>query len=162
MTLGATLEIAGPGGRRQLAIERFFTSDGVWNRRLAPDELLVSIILPPPPRGTRYAFEKLRSRASIDFPLLNLAVAVRLDEKGAVRGLEMVASGMGSYPRRIGRIEEVAEGNRLTASVVETVAQEAFRQCHPLATTPVDAEWRRAMVKVLVRRALQRVRETGG
>jgi CO/xanthine dehydrogenase FAD-binding subunit len=51
----------------------------------------------------------------------------------------------------------MAVGSRLTASVVEEVAQEAFRQCHPLDSIPVDAEWRRAMVPVLVRRALAEI-----
>jgi CO/xanthine dehydrogenase FAD-binding subunit len=45
-------------------------------------------------------------------------------------------------------------GNRLEEQVVDAIAHQAFRQSHPLANIPVDVEWRREMVPVLVRRAL--------
>jgi CO/xanthine dehydrogenase FAD-binding subunit len=66
----------------------------------------------------------------------------------------MVLSGMGAYPRKIGKLEEAAMGNRLEEQVVDAIAHQAFRQSHPLANIPVDVEWRREMVPVLVRRAL--------
>jgi CO/xanthine dehydrogenase FAD-binding subunit len=99
----------------------------------------------------------VRVRRSVDFPLLNLAVSAVLDPGGRVQALRMVASGLGSYPRRIGKIEEAARGRRLDEDVVEAVAAEAFRQCHPLDNLPVDPEWRRAMVPVLVRRAFEEI-----
>ena len=157
MVLDAELEIAGPEGRRQVSIGDFYTSDGVWNRRMEPGELVVSVRVPSPAPGVRTSFQKLRPRDSIDFPLLNLAVAAELAEDGTVRGLRMVASALGSYPRVVGRVEEAAAGNRLTPSVIDAVAEQAFRQCHPLDNLIVDKEWRRAMVPVLVRRALKEI-----
>lgn len=155
MTLDATLEIAGPQGRRTVAIEDFFTSDGVWNRRMESNEILVAVRVPVPPPRARYSFQKLRIRDSIDFPLVNLAAAGRFDEEGRVTALRMVVSGMGAYPRKIGKLEEAAAGNRLDDPVIEAIAHQAFRQSHPLANIPVDADWRREMVPVLVRRALE-------
>ena len=69
----------------------------------------------------------------------------------------MVASAMGSYPRRIGKLEEAAVGNTLSPAVIDVVAQQAFRQCHPLDNLIDDKEWRRAMVPVLVRRVLREI-----
>lgn len=154
MTLGASLRIASADGSREVAIDAFFTSDGVWNRRMEPGELLVSIFVPHPPESARFAFEKLRPRDSIDFAQVNLAVRADCAPDGAVEGMQMVASAMGSYPRRIGKIEEMAEGRQLTPDLIEEIAGQAFRQCHPLDNMPSDKEWRRAMVPVLVRRAL--------
>lgn len=154
MTLDAELEIAGPSGRRKVKVDDFFTSDGVWNRQMDKDELLVGVYAPIPAAGTRLAFRKLRPRAAIDFPLLNLAASVRLDRDDRVEALQMVASAMGSYPRRIGKLEEAAVGNTLNPAVIDLVAQQAFRQCHPLDNLIDDKEWRRAMVPVLVRRVL--------
>jgi CO/xanthine dehydrogenase FAD-binding subunit len=45
--------------------------------------------------------------------------------------------------------------------VVDELAEQAFRQCHPLNNMPVDAEWRRAMVPVLMRRALSEIADAG-
>lgn len=155
--LGATLEITGQGGRRTVPVSEFYSSDGVWNRRMEPDELLTSIFVPYPEAPSRTSFQKMRLRDSIDFPVVNLAVAVTLDAEARVTGMSMVASALGAYPRRIGKVEETAAGNRLTPSVIDAIADQAFRQCHPLANIIVDVEWRRAMVPVLVRRALQEI-----
>lgn len=153
----AELRIVGPDGERTVSISDFFTSDGVWNRRMEPNELLVSVLVPTPAPRTRVAFEKLRPRESIDFPLLNLAVAAELDDEERVTRFRLVASAMGAYPRKLGRMEETVLGNRLSPSVVDAVARQAFRQCHPLDNITVDPEWRRAMVPVLVRRALKQI-----
>jgi 4-hydroxybenzoyl-CoA reductase subunit beta len=155
MTLAAELDIAGPVGRRTVAIDGFFTSDGVWNRRMEPGELLVGIRIPLPEAGTRFSFQKLRIRDSIDFPLMNLAAAADFDADGRVTNLRMVVSGMGSYPRKLGKVDAAARGNRLDEAVIDAIAHQAFRQSHPLTNIPVDADWRRAMVPVLTRRALE-------
>ncbi len=157
MVLDAVLEIAGSERRRELPINELFTSDGIWNRAMAPDEVLVAVRVPPPAPGTRTAYQKLRSRASIDFPLANLAVAVGFDDAGRVSRLRMVVSAMGSYPRKLGKVEEAAVGNVLGPSVIDAVAEQAFRQCHPLDNVTVDKEWRRAMIPVLVKRALREI-----
>ena len=157
MVYGAILEIAGAAGTRDVPVTDLFTSDGIWNRRMDPAELLVAVRLPEPRPELRASFQKLRARASIDFALLNLAVAAVFDDGGAVAELTMVASGMGSYPRVLGRVRDAAIGNRLTDSVIDAVAEQAFRQCHPLDNIIVEKEWRRAMVPVLVRRALKEI-----
>jgi 4-hydroxybenzoyl-CoA reductase subunit beta len=157
MTLDASAEIAGPGGRRTMPVADFFTSDGVWNRSMEAGELVTAILLPTPAPGSRASFQKLRQRKAIDFPVLNLAVSVTFDDDGVVRELRMVASAMNSYPRVLGRVREAAVGNRLTPSVIDAVAEQAYRQCHPLENIVLDAEWRRAMVPVLVRQALREI-----
>jgi len=157
LPLEAELTIVGPAGERTVPISAFFTSDGTWNRRMEAAELLLSIRVPRPGAGTRHSFQKLRARDSIDFPLLNLAARVDFAKDGVVAGLQMAASAMGSYPRKLGKVEMTAVGGRLTDSVVEEIAQQAFRQCHPLDNIAVDGEWRRAMVPVLVRRALAEI-----
>ncbi len=158
--LGAELEIASPdGSRRTIPIDGFFTSDGVWNRRMDAAEILVSIRLPEPRPGARAGFRKLRVREAIDFPLANAAGQVELDPDGRVAELRVYVSGMGSYPRRIGKIEDMARGHRLTEDLVVSLADQAFRQCHPLANITADAEWRRAMVPVMVTRMLREIAE---
>lgn len=157
LPLEAELRIVGPEGERVTPIASFFTSDGVWNRRMEPGELLISIRVPRPATGARHSFQKLRARDSIDFPMLNLAARVDFDAEGVITDLQMVASAMGSYPRKLGKLDAIAVGKALAEPVMEELAEQAFRQCHPLDNIPVDAEWRRAMVPVLVRRALSEI-----
>jgi CO/xanthine dehydrogenase FAD-binding subunit len=72
-----------------------------------------------------------------------------------VRSLRIVVSALGARPRMLTGLERIVEGQRLTPDVIEAVAQRAFQQCHPLGNIAADAEWRRAMVPVYVRRALE-------
>lgn len=157
MVLDAELDIAGADGERTVPINGFFTSDGVWNRTLEPGELLVAIRIPRPRVSTRTAFQKLRARNAIDFPLANVAVSVTFGDDSRIEGLRVVASGMGSYPRNVGKVEDAAVGNVLDPDVIDAIAEQAFRQCHPLDNITVDREWRRAMIPVLVRRALDEI-----
>jgi len=152
MTLGALVDLVHADGARTVAVEDFFVADGKWNTVRRPDELVRGIRVPLPAPGVRTAYRKVRQRNAVDYPLLSIAAAARIGAGHAVESLSLVVSALGSRPRVVtgldklvgGRIEEVADG----------VAQQAFKQCHPLENLIVDPEWRRAMVPVYVRRAL--------
>ncbi len=158
ITLAATAELSGPEGRRDVSLPDFFVADGIWNSVRRPDEIVTGIRIPLPPATMRTAFQKLRQRNSIDFPLLNVAVACDFESDGAtVRELRIVVSGLGARPRALAGLDTIAHGERLSDDVIEAVAERAFQQCHPLTNIIVDTEWRRAMVPVHVRRALSSV-----
>jgi 4-hydroxybenzoyl-CoA reductase subunit beta len=161
ITLGASLLIAGPAGEREAALSDFFIADGIHNTRLAPGELVVRVRIPLPPLGLRTGYAKLRQRKSIDFPLLTVAVAARVDEGERVTGLRGVVTALGSRPRELSSWQELALGRRLDErEVLEALAARAHEQCHPLENITVDPEWRRAMVPVFVRRALESMRKS--
>lgn len=154
ITLGATIDLASPRGVRSVPAADFFVADGIRNTVREPDEIVVAVRVPPPPPTMRTAFEKLRQRGAIDFPLLNVALAVDLAEGDVVTDIRLVVSALGSRPRVVAGLDKVAVGRRLDAEVVDAVARRAFDQCHPLTNIIVDPDWRRAMVPVHVRRAV--------
>lgn len=153
MTLGASVDLASAEGQRSLAVADFYVADGIENTLRGWNELVTRVRVPLPAAGTRAAYVKLRQRASIDFPLLSIAVAGDF-EGDVVRDLRIVVTALGARPRQLNGLEKIAAGQRLTAEVVDAVTERAFAQCHPLENIIVDPEWRRAMVPVYVRRAL--------
>jgi len=153
ITLGATMELASVEGTRTLPVEAFFVADGRWNTVRSPGELVVRVRVPLPGPGLRTAYRKLRQRNSVDFPLLSVALAARVAEDQTVAGISLVVSALGARPRTVTGLEKVV-GQRLE-DAAEAVAQQAYKQCHPLENLIVDPEWRRAMVPVYVRRAVQ-------
>jgi len=159
MTLGASLEIAGQRGRRQVPIEQFWTSDGVRHHRLADGEILVAVRIPKTPAGHRGAYGKLRDRGAIDYPLLGVAVRLDLGRDGTVERSDVVVTALAAAPRRVTSAEALLRGTRTGtpafAGQVDAVADAAFRQCHPLENIAGDAGWRREMVRVYVRRTLE-------
>jgi 4-hydroxybenzoyl-CoA reductase subunit beta len=154
MTLGATVTLVGAQGTREVPVADFFVADGIFNTRRAPDEILTDVRVPLASAGLRQAYAKLRQRKSIDFPLLTVAIAADLDG-GEVRAIEGVVTALGSRPRALTGWSDVAVGRRLDDDVIEELAERAHAQCHPLENIIVDADWRRAMVPVYVRRALR-------
>lgn len=159
MTLDAVTVLEGPEGRREVPVRDFFVADGITNTRRAADEILTEIRVPMAMAARRQAYTKLRQRKSIDFPLLTVALAAEVNPDGTVTALEGVVTALGSRPRLLAKWGEVAEGRRLDdEEVIEELAARAHRQCHPLENIIVDPEWRRAMVPVYIRRALEELR----
>ena len=155
IALGATLELAGPHGTRHVEAADFFVADGVRNTCRAPDEVVTNVRIPFGPRGARSAYQKLRQRKSIDFPLLSVAVAGEFAGDGSVASLKGVVSVLGARPRLLSGWEDLAAGKRLDARGIRRLAHRAWEQCRPLENVVGDAEWRRAMVPIYVARALQ-------
>jgi 4-hydroxybenzoyl-CoA reductase subunit beta len=154
MTLDADLEVVGPSGACWVRVADFFRADGIHNTRLKSGELVSRVRIPLPREGTRTGYAKLRQRKAIDFPLLTIAAAARTDAEGRVVELRGVVTALGARPKELSGWQEAAEGQRLSEGLVEALAERAHAQCHPLENITVDAEWRRAMVPVYVRKAL--------
>ena len=158
MTLGAVVEMEGPEGGASIPIGDFFLADGIWNTRRKPGEIVTKIRIPLTPGDLATAYAKLRQRKSIDFPLLTVAVAARLDPGHRVSELRGVVTGLGSRPRELSGWGDLAEGEVLDDDLMEALAERAHAQCHPLENIIVETDWRRAVVPVYVKRALGRLR----
>lgn len=152
--LGATVELATGGGVREVPVEDFFVADGIRNTVREPGEIVTGVRVPIPEPGTRMAYQKVRPRGSIDFPVLNMAIVAALEGENRIRSLRVVVSALGSRPREVSGLEEVV-GEQLGGETVREVATRAHQQCRPLTNIIVDPEWRRAMVPVYVRRGLE-------
>jgi len=158
MSLDGVLVFHGPRGRRELAIDALYSSDGIYNKNVR-GEILVEVRVPRVPSGHRGAYGKLRERGSIDFPLLGVAARVDLDESGAVGAAALCAVALQARPLRLAKAAQVLVGTRPGTDGFRSALGEAGalaeKQCRPLANIPGDAEYRHAMVPVYVRRTLQ-------
>ena len=154
LALGASVRLVSPRGERILPLRDFYLQDGVHNTVLQSDELLVEVRVPVRARSLKQAFGKLRMRAAIDFPALNLAVALEVAQ-GAVKSVALCVSAIAARPALIRGLEDLA-GRPADARVAEELARRAQKQCKPLTNIGVDPEWRREVLPVLVRRTVSR------
>lgn len=164
LALGARLLLASAArGRRELPLAEFFVRDGVHNKVLQPDELLLAVLVPPPAPGLRSAYVKLRPRDSIDFPRLGVAVAYRLGGQeglaalageAVVSDLRVVVTALAAVPQLLRDVGAIAEGKLPSDALWDEVAAAAYAQCHPLTNVDGDPVYRREMVPVLVKRGL--------
>jgi 4-hydroxybenzoyl-CoA reductase subunit beta len=159
MLYGAEVHLQSAGEERWLALDKFFVADGVKNTVIEPNEILTGVRIPVPAEGVDVAFEKLRVRKSIDFPLLNVAVLVQRGEDGLLQRLDMVVSALGARPKRI-TMDKVVLGKTLDDEIIAKAAAKGHASCRPLTNLATDPQWRRDMVPVLIKKALHRLQET--
>ena len=163
IALGAKARFEAVNGPVELGLAEMFTKDGRLGRRLAVGEgdLLTSVVVPAP-RGPS-VFRKVRRRASIDFPQLNVGLSLAIED-GRVADLRVVVGAVMPAPKPVRGVEE-AVGGRLEDAVIEALAASAQKSIRPQRTVQGDVGWRRQMVGVEVRRglvALRRAAEFGG
>jgi 4-hydroxybenzoyl-CoA reductase subunit beta len=154
IALDCVLVVAGPRGTRRIPAADFWTADGTANTVLTEGEIVLELRVPLVP-SRRSAYEKLRRRSAIDFPLLSVAARVDTDG-GAVTDLAIVVSALAARPRRIAKARALAVGVPLADLPLDAIAAAARAECNPLANVDADTEWRKEMVAVHVRRALVR------
>lgn len=153
IALGATVRIAGGAdGPRVVDLAELYQQDGAHHLKLAPTELLLEVRVPT---TARCAYEKLRLRQAIDFPLLGVAVAVE-ERSEVLSSVRVVLSALGPRPIQVRGLETLL-GRRLDETVAQEAAALAHRQAHPQPNLAADPAWRRELVPVLVKRAFGRL-----
>jgi 4-hydroxybenzoyl-CoA reductase subunit beta len=157
VALGAEYVLVGPAGERVVPAARFYHNDGINYLTKQPDEILVSVRLPPTD-GWDAVYHKLRRRGSFDFPVLGVAAWVRWDGR-KVAEARLVLGGVASRPQEISEVGAVLAGTDLSAAAIAAAAEAAYRPAKPLDNTDFDLSWRKQMTRVYVTRALEELRQ---
>ncbi|MCC6790143.1 MAG: xanthine dehydrogenase family protein subunit M [Thermomicrobiales bacterium] len=151
IALGAEVEIAHTGGRRRLPVEALFRD--YMEPAIEPDELLVSVHLPPPPPRSGAAYLKHRLRG-VDTALVGVGFGAALAEDGVTcADVRIGVVGAGTTPLRSSEAEARLIGRELTDEVLRAAAVAAAEECSPVSDTEAGEEYRREMVQVFVWRA---------
>ncbi len=154
--IGARLRLVShTGGEREVPVASFYRDDGIHYLTRRADEVLTEVVLPE--RGTwdRTAYQKLRRRDAIDFPLLGVAAAVRFGEGGVVDEISVVLGAVASAPVALPEAA-VFKGRRLDdAEALAELQAVAAKRATPMDNTDGDNFWRRRMARVYVARALR-------
>ena len=164
LLLDATIEIAGPAGPpRRLAASEFFRSALATD--LGEAEMLTRVELPFLPPGAGWGFEEVARRAG-DFALAAAAATLTLGADGKVAQARLAVMGAHDTPLRIAAAETLLSGETLDRDAMEAAAQAAREAVEPYDDLHASAGFRRHLVGVLARRALEsavrRVREGAG
>ncbi len=157
IALGARVRLArwAGGGRseRELPLEDLYVDDGIRRTVLEPGEIVAEVRLPGA-AGVLSGFRKHRRRASIDYPLANVAAALRLDG-GRMRGVRIVVGALGPAPVLAREAMEALEGEVPSPEVLARAAGLVTRGTRPVANQASTPAHRRRMARVLTRRLLE-------
>jgi carbon-monoxide dehydrogenase medium subunit len=126
---------------------------GVMTTDLKEDELVVAAELPVLPDETRTGFVEF-SRRKGDFAIA-MALAVYRLESGVMKGVRLAIGGAEPYPRRITEAEIVLNDGIPSAKLFQAAADAAAAAIDPMEDLNNTVGYRRGLVRVLLRRALE-------
>jgi carbon-monoxide dehydrogenase medium subunit len=155
LAYGATLVARGTGGTREIPVDDFFT--GLFENALAPGELLVEIRIPTPGAGQGGAYRKLERKVG-DYA--TAAVAVQLTvEGGRCTTARIGLTNVSPVPMRARGAEQALIGNPLADEVLEAAGRAAAAECDPSGDLRGGVDYKRDMVRVLLKRAARSAAE---
>lgn len=151
------VHLHGADGTRRVAAEDFFTGPG--RTVLARDEIVTAFTLPAPPPRCGKAYIKHGRRKAMELATVGVAVTLVLADDGAVDDVRIVLGAVAPTPLRARRAEAMMRGERTSPGLLEIVARIAMEESQPISDVRASADYRRRMVGVLTRRAIERALE---
>ncbi len=157
VALDARCKVVSRRGSRTIAAGEFFT--GLFSTALAPDELLVEIVLPAAGARSGWAFIEVARRHG-DYALVGVAAAVSLDSQGRCRAARIGLLSVGDGPVLAAEAAKLLIGQQPSPDAIRAAADAAAsRDVDPSGDIHASAAYRRHLVGVLTRRALWRAFE---
>jgi len=152
LTLGARVRAVSPRGERWIDLSELFV--GYYQTALAKDELIAELAIPAQPAGVCSGYAKCTALSADDWPAVGVAVWYRL-ESGIIGEARVAISAATERPIRAAAAEVALVGAPAEPAAFARAADAAAEEVQPLADIRGSASYKREMVRVHVRRALQ-------
>ena len=154
VALDAIVTVASPEGRRQLPLVDFFV--GPRRTVLKPSELLVEIIIPKENVGKPAHFLKFGLRNGQALALVNVAAALWVDwDKKTFVAPRISLGAVAPTVIHAQSAERYLEGKTITAEAMVEAGKLAVNDAKPINDFRASAAYRRDLIAVLTKRALE-------
>jgi 4-hydroxybenzoyl-CoA reductase subunit beta len=157
IALGARVRLVSRSAEREVALSDLYNNDGINYSKRRPDEILAEVLLDSL-HGWRSTYWKLRRRGSFDFPVLSVAAAARLSNRGVVEDARIVIGAASSRPLVAIDAARSLLGRSLNPETIAEAAILAARIAKPLDNTDFDMTWRKRVTAEFVSYALRELR----
>lgn len=151
IALGAMVKATDGETERLIRIDRFFAGPG--KTILNQGEILAEIQIDKPTPQSRGVYLKHTLRRSLDLAIVGVAVLVRMDGE-ACSDIKISLGAVAPTPIRAKGAEEFIKGKKIESEILEKTGRIASDETDPINDSRSSADYRRMMVKVLVKRAI--------
>lgn len=153
MAVGAKVELKSKKGKREINIDEFFLGPG--KTVIRPDEILTRIIVNELPPFTGSDYIKLGHRKTLEIAIVAVASRITLDKpQGIIKNARVILSAVAPLAIHAVSAERILINEKPTEKVIERAATLAMQDCKPITDIRGGAEYRKEIVKVLVKRTL--------
>jgi xanthine dehydrogenase YagS FAD-binding subunit len=153
VALDASMVIRSSAGERVVVAQDFFIGPDVDIERmtvLEAGEILMAIRIPAIWAGSTFYFEKVADRNVWDFPLVNIAAAIKMSGN-TIEDIRIACAGVECVPRRLTVVEDVVRGSSRDEETADLAASSAARGAVPLNFN----HFKIPLLENLVRRAIR-------
>jgi len=152
IALDGRLKIAGPSGERIIPVEEMFLD--FYTTCLADDEIITEVMLPLLPQKSGIEYLRFSSSSVVDKPAAGVAVRMTVEPGDEIIQLARVVLGcVSATPVRARKAEQTLTGKRLSLESAAEAGKTASQECDPTSDLRGSADYKRAIVGTLVRRA---------
>ncbi|HVO63113.1 MAG TPA: FAD binding domain-containing protein [Terriglobales bacterium] len=151
MAYQAKVQIAGPNGKREVPLEKFFVipkTDDEREHDLRPNEIVAAVVLPPA-RDVKAAHYEIRQKAAFDWPLAVSAVALKMDG-GTIKSARVVLGYVAPTPWPSPEAEQALVGKPFNEESAKAAADAAMKNATPLSQNAYKVQ----LAKVSLKRAI--------
>ena len=134
VVLDARMVVHNDSGEREIPAEEFFIGPDIDITRmtaLEPGDVLTAIRIPAEWSGATFYFEKVADRNTWDFPLVNIAAAMKI-QGGSISAIRIASGAVQCVPRRLTAVEQVVTGQPKNEATAKLPGQSAIRGATPL------------------------------
>jgi xanthine dehydrogenase YagS FAD-binding subunit len=153
VVLEAKMVIKSAKSERVVDAEQFFVGPAVDITHMTvtqPNELLVALRIPNTWSGAKFYFEKVADRQTWDFPLVNVASALKVTN-GVINAARVACGGVSCTPRYIKVVEDVVKGSPQDEETAELAGKTASHGARPVTYN----QYKIPMMENLVKRAIR-------
>ncbi len=155
---GAEVVLQKASGERTVSLDDFFRGPG--ETLAEPDEILSRILLKQPPPNSGACYLKLGIRKATEIAIVNVATFMALEDGGkTIKSARVVLGAVAPTPVRALSAEKMLRGERPDENLFAEAAESAVADTRPIDDYRASADYRRAMVAVMTKRALTKALE---
>ncbi len=158
IALDGKARITGLNGQRTIPIEELFVD--FYQTSLGEDEILTQVVIPPLPLRSDIEYIRFSSSSVVDKPSAGVAVRLTLASSGeTIQTARIVLGCVGATPVRARKAEALIAGKILTLQLAEEAGSIAAQECSPSSDLRGSEQYKRAIVRTLVKRAAAKAYE---
>jgi aerobic carbon-monoxide dehydrogenase medium subunit len=159
LALNAEVSLRSKQGTRTLPLADFMVD--YYETAMRPDEVLTDLLVPLLPGGAGTAYLKFLPRTDDDYATVSAAAVVALKD-GAIADVRLAFGSAAPTAKRCPEAERMLTGQKPTPELIRAAAETAKELADPVSDGRGSAGYKKDMVPVFVRRALEKALERAG
>ncbi|MBI3940485.1 MAG: xanthine dehydrogenase family protein subunit M [Acidobacteria bacterium] len=157
IVMNASVILWSPSGAREVPLDSFFVGPRETVRR--EEEILTEIRVPFPPRGFGAAYQRFALREANACAVAAVAASLWCNEDRSIRDARICVGAAAPTPKLVPAINTLLAGKLPDEKAIQRAAGATVEACRPISDIRGSAEYRRELIGVLTRRALQSARQ---